>query len=72
MYRLFIQISVIRFDHVGALLTHHVHGVLDAAVRNDGEHRRVDDPQFVHPVNLELGINDALLDVFGQAGLAPV
>lgn len=58
-----VQILVVSLDDVGALLGHHVDGILDATVRNDGEHRRIDHSHVLQAVYLEPSIDHALFNV---------
>lgn len=54
---------MVRLEEIGALLANHVDGVLNAAVRNDGEHRRINHPQILESVHLQLSVDDALPDI---------
>jgi hypothetical protein len=58
---------VVRLDEIGALLANHVDSILDPAVWNDREHRRINDPQVLEAVHLQLSVDYALLDVLRQA-----
>lgn len=58
---------MVGLDRVCSLLPNHVDGVLDAAVGNDGNHGSVGNTQVLNTVDLELGVHDTLLDVFGQS-----
>lgn len=58
---------MIGLDEVGALLTNHVDGILDATVRNDRENRRINDPDVLQPMHLEFSISHALFNLLREA-----
>ena len=45
------------------LLSDHVHHVLNPAIRDNGEYRRINNPQPLDTMNLQLPINDPLCDI---------
>jgi hypothetical protein len=59
------EVLVVSLDQVRAILADHVDGVLDAAVRNDRDIGRVDDPEVLDAVDLQVRVNDTLVDVLG-------
>ena len=48
------------------LFSDHVYHVLDPAIRDNGEYRRINNPQPLDTMNLQLPINDPLCDILGQ------
>lgn len=54
---------MVSLDEIGALLTNHVDGVLNATVWNNREHRRINHSNVLQAVHLESSIDHALFDV---------
>jgi hypothetical protein len=50
------------------LLANHVHRVLDSAIWDDGDNRRINNTKILDAVNAQLGVNHTLLDALGQTG----
>lgn len=69
--RLFKEIFVIRLDHVGPFFTNHINGVLlDTAARNHRDDESVCHTKALDPMDLEFGIDHALVDALGQSSRA--
>ena len=49
------------------LLSDHVHHVLNPAIRDNGEYRRINNPQPLDTMNLQLPINDPVCDILRQS-----
>lgn len=58
-----VEILIVSFDEIGALLTNHVDSILNATVWNDRKHRRINYSDILQAVHLESCIDYALLDV---------
>jgi len=48
------------------LLTNHIDGVLDAAIRDDWEHRSINYAKSLDAVDFELAVNYTFLDALGD------
>lgn len=68
-----IERRILGLDHISPLLSNHIDGVLDTAVRNDWEDRSVNDAKVLGAEDLELRVDDAffdgLVDAKGATGI---
>ncbi|KAG8405466.1 hypothetical protein J3459_011977 [Metarhizium acridum] len=67
---LLAKVSVVALDGIAALLSNHVDRVLNSAVENHGNNRCINETEILDSVDLEVGVDDALLDILGQTSSA--
>lgn len=58
-----VEISVACLDDIGTFLTNHVNSILDTAVRNDREHRRINHSDVLQAMHLEISVNYAVFNL---------
>lgn len=63
-----VELRISSLNNVRSLLSDHVHGVLNATVGNDWDHRCIDYPQVLDAVDPELSINNTLLNALRKTG----
>ncbi len=63
-----VERRVLCFDHICALLSNHIHGILDSTIGDDWEHRCIDDTEVLDAMDLQLAVNHTLVDTLREAG----